>query len=403
MDKGFGLRKQLVTCVNGHSHYNDTLKNGVACPLCGQQASSNTQSLLFPRHGFTTAAWDPPKYGSESETIGHTICQTLTFHEQRASSNDDNVPPIPDFAGIQHLNAEWRQNAEILVTNPGKDNKGFAICTTCGFAESEENYGKGRMGLPPGFGKHASLFSTKRASVCWGEPDDGAPVLRNQVLAASQHTDILLLDWSHWLKFSAQNHKEIHVALASALRLAGARLLELDLREIGAMTNIPTGSEGTGLGIALYDDTPGGCGHVRELMKIERTWIEEARHLLYSNANHDKSCEHGCLDCILSFGPNDSSDDIRPDRRKACEMLAALMKGSTWAPPAPHSGSLGSESSNTEFAPDNPDNCTASARILKRRLVQASHSGNRNASPWEKDRIRQKQTSSVNKNSKNIN
>lgn len=380
VDKGFGLHKILYTCASGHNFDGNQQKDAAICPLCSNPHVGTPQILLFPRNGFTTAAWDPPRYGSESEPVGQITRQTLIFRKQeRGQENDSEV--IPNFATIPHLSAEWRQSAEILVTNAGEYNKGFAICTNCGFAESEKDYGTGRMNLPSGFERHASLFSIKDKFACWRD-DDTAPVMRNQFLAAHQNTDILLLDWSHGLKFNAKNHCEIHTALAIALRLAGATLLQLDLREIGVMTNVPTGSDGSGLGIALYDNTSGGCGHVRELMRIGRKWLEETHRLLYGNAEHDKTCDHGCLDCILSFDANDSPDNIRPDRRGACKMLDDLLNHSKWTPPAP----LFDNPQNVALdAVSSPPNGDIRLRRLKQNLKQRSL----NASPSEKRRIQQ--------------
>ena len=101
------------------------------------------------------------------------------------------------------------------------------------------------MQLPSGFERHASLFSDKANRWCW--PEGHAPVLRNQTLAARYTTDILLVDWSPWLHYTAPNHREIHEALAAALLLSGARVLDLDVRELGVMTDIPVGDRGAGL------------------------------------------------------------------------------------------------------------------------------------------------------------
>jgi ATP-dependent helicase YprA (DUF1998 family) len=377
VDKGFGLRSQLYMCASGHSFYGNHQKNEPTCPLCAKPQAGIPQSLLFPRNGFTTAAWDPPKYGSESEMIGQITCQTLAFREQGIEQKND-YKRISDFADIPHLNAEWRQVAEILVTNPGNDNKGFAICTKCGFSESEKYYAKGQMNLPSGFERHASLFSIKEKPTCW-RSEDSAPILRNQILAARQNTDILLMDWSQWLQFDALNHRAIHVAIAAAMRLVGAQILELDLREIGIMTNIPAGTDGTGLGIALYDDTPGGSGHVHELMKIGRNWLEKAYEILHGTPEHHKSCHHGCLECILSFDASDSPEAVRPDRRGACDMLAALLQHSDWTPPG---ALLTNPPPDAVSTPVNADN---KIRKLKRKLELRS----RKASPVERKRILQ--------------
>lgn len=180
---------------------------------------------------------------------------------------------------------------------------------------------------------------------------------------------MLLLDWSKWLRFADPVHREIHEALTAALVMSGATLLNLDVRELGAMTEIPAGSNGGGLGTVVYDNTPGGCGHVRELMRLGREWLEAALRLLRGSREHDDSCEHGCLRCILSFGPGTESATARPNRRGAREMLFALLKDDPWLPPStPAAANVPSGT-----APEVPL-LSQAARILRRKLASAIRS-----------------------------
>src|SRR5262249_42696267 len=158
---------------------------------------------------------------------------------------------------------------ELLVYNRGESERGFAICLNCGYAESELHFGQGSMHLPSGFNRHAPLTATSRWTTCW--KSDDAPVLRNQVLAARETTDVLLLDFVACLGVSA-THNPLVTTLAYALQRAGARILELDVRELGVLIT-PAGDNGQGLGAVLYDSVAGGAGHVRELFSLGRKWL----------------------------------------------------------------------------------------------------------------------------------
>lgn len=48
---------------------------------------------------------------------------------------------------------------------------------------------------------------------------------------------------------------------------------------------------GGGWGTVLYDNVPGGAGHVRELLSLGRSWLEEARRVMYINEKHNRTCE----------------------------------------------------------------------------------------------------------------
>jgi hypothetical protein len=151
-------------------------------------------------------------------------------------------------------------------------------------------------------------------------------MVRNITLAAQQTTELLLLDFSPWLfKFGVPPHDAIIAAVVAALKLSGARLLEIDARELGMIDVFPAGENGTGLGVLLYDDIPGGCGHVRDLMESADDWLRAARDLLYVNAPHHKACLHGCIDCILSAFFRETV--IQPDRCGAYDLLNALLSG----------------------------------------------------------------------------
>jgi DEAD/DEAH box helicase domain-containing protein len=149
--------------------------------------------------------------------------------------------------------------------NEGEFKKGFAICLKCGYAESEKKHGQGAINLTTSFQKHAPLTSVDDSKTCW-YPKDGAPAFRNQTLAARQTTDALLLDFSQCLH-GFTNNRAILSTLAQTLLMSGAKLLELDNRELGALV-VPAGDEGKRLGVVLYDNVPGGAGHVLELLHL---------------------------------------------------------------------------------------------------------------------------------------
>lgn len=211
---------------------------------------------------------------------------------------------------------------KLLVRNAGGDafskkGYGFAVCTRCGFAMSEEKppNGKGEpSALPKSFQNHASVFSSDSKGWCWPK-GAGEFVLRHKVLAAKEKTDVLLLHWPGGWKGEPDLY-----SLGRALVLAGTRLLELDSRELAMDTK--RRREGK-ISILLYDTVPGAAGHCLELLERGRDWLEEARNILQGSAEHNETCRRACIDCILDFAGQHNAHKL--DRRKALEVLNSAL------------------------------------------------------------------------------
>jgi hypothetical protein len=279
--------------------------------------------LLFPRHGFSSAWWDKP---TRSRSLRDPVGSV-----QLASSAVIDAPQWDaesfDFAGLRGLSARYREGGELLVYNPGNRSinergeqrfSGFAVCIRCGFAKLEDGFdGDGRMNLPAKFEKHKPLRRKERDLLCWGRVE-GAPVLRHQVLAARETTDLLVLAFG-----GPASIPDVRVAktLAEGLKLAGARCLQLDPRELGSRFH-PTNA---GFAIVLFDAHPGGAGHVLELMGLGATWARaELRQVLYVSEEHHMRCQTACLDCLRTFGGGSDYDGVEFDRRRALEWLEAI-------------------------------------------------------------------------------
>ena len=303
LDEALGLQYYALECANEHVYIRQSAEE--ACPTCeGDPVAS--QHLVFPRFGYTTASWDKLPLGTNLERVGEQSVCPISFaeHGEGTVSNE--------FGGIQGLRITYREEAELLVRNSGRNRCGFAICTRCGFAMSEVDHGDGRMGLPNTFASHASVFSMDERSFCWEKEEQVAPILRNRVLAARELTDMLLIEWPS----ETRDKHDSTYSLGRALLLAGARLLELDERELG-MELLPL--QDASLGIVIYETSPGGAGHCQELVDLDKEWIDVSRSVLYVDAEHDTRCTKACLDCILDFSGQYAARYL--DRRGALNLL----------------------------------------------------------------------------------
>lgn len=165
------------------------------------------------------------------------------------------------------------------------EQEGIRVCRlhSCGFAMSEEKPSNAKVPppLPKKFSDHPSVFSSNPKTCCWPKSLKYESVLRHKVLAAKETTDVLILD------LPGRGDEALLFSLGRALVLAGARLLELDSRELDL--ELKTRVDGD-LGILLYDTVPGGAGHYFELFVLERPWLEASRVILRGSSSHDAGC-----------------------------------------------------------------------------------------------------------------
>jgi len=303
-----GLQSIAHECENGHVYVSADFDS--QCPKCGGNSLPQyKQKLLFPRNGYSTAAWDKPKRGIDIERVGSHVISPIAFTD----TSSDKVYKC--FAGVENAVAIFKEESELLVTNRGSSDCGFAICTKCGYAESENKEGKGRIDLPKGFENHASMFSENPKSKCW--KSGTAPVIRNNTLAAKELTDMLRIDWPGAY---VGNCSDVY-SFGRAMLIAGTKLLEIDNREL-AMALMRT--DGESLGLVVYDNTPGGAGYCGELAENGKAWVSLALDRLVGDPDHDKRCEKACMDCILDFSGRYKAHLL--DRKKAIQLIKNACK-----------------------------------------------------------------------------
>ncbi len=271
-NEAWGLRGQFVKNRRGYFDYSLTEESPPPPP----NGNFTRGVFLFPKHGFTTAAWDPPRFGNDFERVGELEVYTTAF-----SHPDQCDPPQGNFGGIEGCTARYREAGDLLLINSGENELGFAICQRCGYAESERREGaNGRVDLPTRFEWHSPLTSPDQRRRCWDE--DEAPVWRNHHLAARQTSNLLKLDFSN---FNQEIEPDLLYTLGQAFRLSAASLLELDQREIGVLDPPPDPVSGEFQSVILYDSLAGGSGHLAELShpnnsEFAMKWIEETVKLL---------------------------------------------------------------------------------------------------------------------------
>ena len=287
-NESWGLRGRFVRTSSGFFDYSLTAAAPQNPPVMGIGETAKTGEFLFPKHGFSTAAWDPPRHGSDFERVGKLEVFTLAF-----ANLQDCDPPQLNFGGITGATATYRNAGELLLMNFGTFERGYAICQKCGYAESESQSGHaGRVNLPSWFEWHAPLNSADADLRCWTRPE--APVWRNHHLAAKQSTHLLRIDFGG---IAQPTSRELIYTLGQALRITAAQTLELDEREIGALDPVPDSLSRQFRSVVLYDSLAGGAGHLAELSHpgyAERAqdWINRTLSLLTVEGQMPKAVQH---------------------------------------------------------------------------------------------------------------
>ena len=318
--EGFGEQGWLAECTNTHVSYSINREDSPkTCALCNLPVDNPTR-MLIPRHGYATAAYAKPRRRGQWLGVGRARLATVAFAHHRPEAGGVTPRVFERVGGVDGLRAQYLEQGEILAFNRGAKDFGFAVCTRCGHSASEHKAPAkkvaGNLGLPPGFIRH-KVLDNPHETRCLGEDGELALTLRHQVLAARMLTDVLLVDISGFDE--ARPLSPLALTLGHAMRLSGAGILEVDSRELGVLDTF-IGMRACSCPI-LFDNVPGGVGHVHELVRDGRAWLEATRGLLRGSPEHDLRCEAACLDCILTF---DSQHDMaagRLDRRVALALL----------------------------------------------------------------------------------
>jgi DEAD/DEAH box helicase domain-containing protein len=223
--------------------------------------------LLIPRHGYTTAASEPPSYHGKVNTVGH-----IRLLLGGVSVSLSSVAAW-GFGGTSNLSCIFDPQVEIFGLSSGEHGCGYAICYSCGYSESERitaRPGDPMIGLSTNFRFHSPL-SSERSRRCLRPAQP--TVLRNIHLGADQKTHACIFRLRPEFVGYGQNALN---SLAQALRLSACRLLELDIREISIL------EAGASNDIVVFESAAGGAGHLQELYQDANAtrWIEEAKRIL---------------------------------------------------------------------------------------------------------------------------
>jgi hypothetical protein len=311
-DDSVGVTLWRYNCDDGHSQCLTVLgRPGDRCGVegCTAKFTGAPERILVPRYGYASSLSEPPTWFGHRQRVG--IVELVVNH-----AHGDATQSAESFGGLSGLHAAFLENVDLVIANNGSKKRGFAVCTACGYAESEETrLGSGAVDLPSGFDRHLPLFRSS-GKPCPGAAS-GATVLRNITFAARQFTDVVRFDFS---EVSGIDIVSL-TTLGHALAQAGAETLELDQREIRMAVDPVVSGRWV---VRVFDAVGHGGGHMAELFKRSSEWLSNTRRVLHRSGHHNRSCKTACITCILSSVSQEDARNGRLDRRAALWVLDGL-------------------------------------------------------------------------------
>jgi ATP-dependent helicase YprA (DUF1998 family) len=301
-----------AVCPTCGRFYRSAMEIPPLCTICGGNVYGWPRlygSFIIPEFGFVVG--DKPRKSGEARP--QRIYSSRVYFAQYATPEHDGVsvePPVEESAELSSPRLQVQQRysrfGKLALVNPGRFNRGFRICYTCGFAQPapEETTGR-RRSAPP-------AHQNPRT----GQPCRGS--LKTHHLGHEFITDVLELRFQGYLASKSEYRlwlSLLYAILEGASEALGIRRDDLDGTLYRYNYDLPPA-------LVLFDNVPGGAGHVRriadELPAVCRTAWERV-----------DQCECGeetsCYECLRNYQNQPFHDQLQ--RGLARQFLCELLQG----------------------------------------------------------------------------
>ena len=283
------------------------------CPSCGKRmrgpaATPAGGKFIEPEFGFVVKNEEPRPSGEERPV--RIYGSRVHFAEYRVPGRESAaaVPgfePAPGLQGPQGaLSRRYSRYGWLIVLNEGAHQNGFRVCAICGHAES----------APPPWEQGKRGKTAAHTHLITGQPCPG--FLENYTLGHKFMTDVLEIQFSGLLtgaQFPDTWLSVLYALLEGAGDVLGIRRDDLD----GTLNYLPGSPIPT---LMLFDDVPGGAGHVKRVANF----LPEVIGAAHDRVNRD-CCgpETSCTECLRNYRNQFHHERLR--RGLARDFLARLM------------------------------------------------------------------------------
>ena len=313
-EQKFDLAWRCKRCGQTGYETSQSIQHELRCnnKNCGEKIPENSEcrrKVIRPT-GFITDF-----YSELNNDISHQ--SYLPVQPAWVSAKGQRVP-LP-FPNMGYMLSD--RQGDIFYHTSGQHNKGFAICMTCGRADSMLASGELPRSLDPEKG-HYSPKPNKFDRDEKGERDkcDGQRSLLQHIdIGCHSTTDVfeLVLKHPHSHEFLTPNedNRIIATTLAIALREALIKTLGISETEVGYSIRECAIENSQAYALQLMDTVSGGAGFASSANKN----IEAVLQCMLTVLDCQKACNTHCSSCLLSA---DSRHDVNfIDRKKALEWL----------------------------------------------------------------------------------
>lgn len=253
--------------------YRAETSHGELEPSCECGEELNPQgSFIQPVYGFKTQINEDGQSPVEIRPQRTFSTRVYFSHYKIAPKEEDFVREgNPDkLAGVQ-IQKKYSRYGVLSVFNFGRSNQKFWLCSFCGYGD-------------------AGIEKPKKHKTPWGMDCKGK--LRKVTLGHEFQSDVLELRFSG--ASSADYDQGFWLSLTAVLLAGASKALDIERNDIDG-TVLQFGGAGF-RSIVLFDNVPGGAGHVRRVYENLQDVMEMAFGIAdsCSGCSRDQSC-HACL------------------------------------------------------------------------------------------------------------
>ena len=242
------------------------------CEKCGAPLKGGIKEFVIPEFGFMAER----KPGSPGERRPERTYTTRAHFSGEAEEEDVTEFELNRSLKMQLTSA---RHGKLAIINNGKG-QGFYICHSCGYTHL------GRKNLP------------ESHKTPWGEQCSGELSKRPYSLGHEFETDILEIEFKNY-----RNEQDgFWYSLLYAILEGASEALNIERDDLSG-TLYYTGDTASP-NLVLYDDVPGGAGHVKRINSNKRAIenvLEKTRRVVERCDCGGKDKDTSCYGCLRNF------------------------------------------------------------------------------------------------------
>jgi superfamily II DNA/RNA helicase len=282
-DRGW-LKYEYAVCDHCQCYQSVPTETGQTldfCQACGQPLEGKNQGkFIIPQFGFITSVKRPDKPGDSRPQKTYT---TRKYYSGKSEESDRLETPLQGTTLIAIPASE----GELAVINHA-GYRGFKVCHWCGYTVL------------------GNEDVEKPHTTPWGTECQGTPT--RTYLGHEFKTDILQL------RFEGYAHAErgFWLSLLYALLDGASEALDIDRQDLDGCL-YPYAGDPCMPALVLFDEVPGGAGHVRRIARSEETVLDVLRAALEKLQRCDCGGDEGntsCYGCLRNYRNQYCHDEL---------------------------------------------------------------------------------------------